>query len=184
MKKWRNLGLVFALFTLAGCASKAVQKPETVTNARIPPPIFRPMPTIPNIPKGSEVTTGLTDEGSGYMGDTRLGDVPSQRIIYFDYDMSAIKQASYTVLEEHAAYLNNHPDVYVRLEGHADERGSREYNLALAERRAEAAKDSLMTLSIFDNRLDTLSYGEEQPVARGHNEKSWWQNRRVEFIYP
>ncbi len=183
MKKWRNLGLIFALITLAGCANKAVQKPKTVTSSRIPPPIFRPMPTIPNIPKGSEVSTGITDEISGSMGEAQLGDIPNQRIVYFDYDMSVIKQASYTVLEEHAAYLDNHPDIYVRLEGHADERGSREYNLALGEKRAEAVKDSLMTLGIFYNRLNTLSYGEEQPIARGHSEKSWWQNRRVELIF-
>ena len=88
-----------------------------------------------------------------------------------------------TILEAHAAYLNKNPDASVRLEGHADERGSREYNLALGERRAEVTKNTLMGMGVFENQLNTLSYGEERPTTSGHNEKSWWRNRRVELVY-
>ena len=124
---------------------------------------------------------GDSRDGSGTMGS---GSIPSERVIYFDYDMSDIRPEARVILEQHAAYLSGNPSMQVRLEGHADERGSREYNLALGERRAESAKSALMSLGVSGNQMTTLSYGEEQPVALGHNEHDWQLNRRVEVIYP
>lgn len=129
-------------------------------------------------------------EGSGFGGGSGDGmsnlggSIPSERVIHFDYDMSDIRPEARAVLEQHAAYLSNNPSMQVRLEGHADERGSREYNLALGERRADSAKSALMSLGVSGNQMTTLSYGEEQPVALGHNEHDWQLNRRVEIIYP
>ncbi len=202
MKKWRNLLLILTLFVFAGCASKGEPKLNELTkSARTPPPIFRPMPTVPSLGNGE--ITGISMTGTeleipsekaseffhvGRNGRNGRNDddnaIPTKRILYFDYDMSKIKPEYQKVLKNHAAYLSEHPETAVRLEGHADERGSREYNLALAERRAESAKETLMNIGIFDSQLSTLSYGEERPAVLGHNEKSWWKNRRVEFIYP
>ncbi len=127
---------------------------------------------------GSETTEG------GLSGTTGGGSIPSERVIHFDYDMSDIRPEARAILEQNAAYLSGNPNMQVRLEGHADERGSREYNLALGERRAESAKGALMSLGVSGNQITTLSYGEEQPVALGHNEHDWQLNRRVEIIYP
>jgi len=200
MKKWRNLLLILTLFVFTGCASKGEPKQDELTkSARTPPPIFRPMPTVPSLGNGEirgismtgmglESPTGLKSPGEEtsepLFGDNDDNAIPTKRILYFDYDMSKIKPEYQKVLKNHAAYLSEHPETAVRLEGHADERGSREYNLALAERRAESAKETLMNIGIFDSQLSTLSYGEERPAVLGHNEKSWWKNRRVEFIYP
>ncbi|BAP55062.1 peptidoglycan-associated lipoprotein [Thioploca ingrica] len=127
---------------------------------------------------GSETT------GGGLSGTTGGGSMPSERVIHFDYDMSDIRPEARAILEQNATYLSGNPNTQVRLEGHADERGSREYNLALGERRAESAKGALMSLGVSGNQITTLSYGEEQPVALGHNEHDWQLNRRVEIIYP
>lgn len=139
-------------------------------------------------PSGSllEGSKGASSESSvdGISGSMSAGSIPSERVIHFDYDMSDIRPAARVILEQHAAYLSSNPSMQVRLEGHADERGSREYNLALGERRAESAKITIMSLGVSGNQMATLSYGEEQPVALGHNERDWQLNRRVEIIYP
>jgi peptidoglycan-associated lipoprotein len=174
MKQWRNL-LLLTIFVLAGCASKSDTKPFAATRStRSPPPIFRPVASLHS--GDAEETTGEKTED--------VSEAPSKRIIYFDYDQSDVKTDDYAVLQEHAAYLSEHPNISVRLEGHADERGSREYNLALGEQRAESTQDIFITLGIFENQLETLSYGEEQPIVIGNNDDFWWQNRRVELVYP
>jgi peptidoglycan-associated lipoprotein len=108
---------------------------------------------------------------------------PSSRSIYFDYDEYVIKPEFKTVLEAHAKYLRENPSVQGRIEGNADERGSREYNVALGQRRAEAVVRSLNLLGVPANRLEAVSWGEEKPRASGHDEASWWQNRRGDFVY-
>ena len=100
--------------------------------------------------------------------------------VFFDYDKSSIKSDAQTVLQRQAAWLKNNPSVRVTIEGHCDERGTREYNLALGERRANAVKDYLTALGIDRSRVKTLSYGKERPVALGSNETAWAQNRRGE----
>jgi len=189
MTKWRDLVLILLVFVLVGCASKGTKRPGATHTSRVPPPIFgRTSSSMPNFPRvaipgtvvgKTPITEGMATEGMATEGM----DIPKLRIIHFDYDKSKIKAKARVTLEKHAAYLNSNPLVSLRLEGHADERGSREYNLALGERRAEATKNLLITLGVQETQLDTLSYGEERPVALGHNKQSWWQNRRVEFIY-
>jgi peptidoglycan-associated lipoprotein len=105
------------------------------------------------------------------------------RIIYFEYDSSDIKSEDRATIEAHAAYLVANPNTNVTLEGHADERGSREYNLALGERRAQTVKRQMTLLGASPNQISTVSYGEERPAIEGHDDYSWSQNRRVEIIY-
>jgi len=101
--------------------------------------------------------------------------------IYFDYDDSSLKSAAQTVLQRKAVWLRNNPEVAVLLEGHCDERGTTEYNLALGDRRANSAKTFLLDMGIDSSRMRTISYGEEMPVDRAHNEEAWAKNRRVHF---
>ncbi len=103
-------------------------------------------------------------------------------MIHFAFDSSALDAAAQDILKKKAAYLQANPDVRVVIEGHCDERGTVEYNLALGERRAQAAKAFLVNLGIDANRLETISYGEERPIDPGHNEAAWAKNRRDQFV--
>jgi peptidoglycan-associated lipoprotein len=105
--------------------------------------------------------------------------VSGQNIIYFDTDRYDIDDEDEARLRSQAAYLRQYPDLTVTVEGHTDERGTREYNLALGERRAEAARDFLVGLGVPSNRIRTVSYGKERPVALASNEAAWAQNRRA-----
>ena len=107
----------------------------------------------------------------------------SVRIIYFEYDSSEIKFEDRATVEAHAAYLVANPNTNITLEGHADERGSREYNLALGERRAQTVKRQMTILGASPSQIRTVSYGEERPAIDDHDDYSWSQNRRVEIIY-
>jgi peptidoglycan-associated lipoprotein len=102
--------------------------------------------------------------------------------IYFDFDKSFIKLEYRPVLHEKAAFLKDYPETNVRIEGNCDERGTNEYNLALGERRANSAKNFLVSLGIAADRIVIISYGEERPRGLGHNEDSWSQNRRDDFV--
>ena len=101
--------------------------------------------------------------------------------IYFDYDKADLKADAQATLENKAKFLQDNPSYSVTIEGNCDERGTNEYNLALGERRADAAKKFLNSLGISADRITTVSYGEEKPVASGHDETAWSQNRRDEF---
>lgn len=105
------------------------------------------------------------------------------RIIYFEYDSSDIRSEFRSTVEAHGAFLAANPNVVVTLEGHADERGSREYNLALGERRAESVRRQMSVLGASSGQFRVVSYGEERPAVDGHDEYAWSQNRRVEIIY-
>ena len=107
----------------------------------------------------------------------------SVRIIYFEYDSSDVKSDDRTTVEAHAAYLVENPSTIITLEGHADERGSREYNLALGERRAQTVQRQMTLIGASPDQIRTVSYGEEKPAIDDHDDYSWSQNRRVEIIY-
>ncbi|MDO8311200.1 MAG: peptidoglycan-associated lipoprotein Pal [Sideroxyarcus sp.] len=113
----------------------------------------------------------------------QAGSVLAKRSIYFDYDSYAVKPEYQDIVAAHAKFLSSRKDLKVMLEGHADERGSREYNLALGQRRSEAVfKVITMTGGLKDN-LEAVSFGKEKPVAIGHDESAWKQNRRVDIRY-
>ena len=107
----------------------------------------------------------------------------SNRVVYFEYDSSAVRAEDQVTLEAHAAYLSENSNVTVRLIGHTDERGSREYNLALGERRALGIRQVLMLQGANINQFQVTSLGEERPQVEGFDESVWQQNRRVELIY-
>ncbi len=107
----------------------------------------------------------------------------SDRIIYFDYDSSDVRPEYRSIIEAAASYLAANPNASVALEGHADERGSREYNLALGERRAQAVQRQMVLIGASASQVRTLSYGEERPADPGHDETAYGQNRRVEVLY-
>ncbi len=107
----------------------------------------------------------------------------SKRTVYFDFDKSDIKADARAILEAHAKYLASNPSASVTLEGHADERGTREYNVALGERRAVSARQLMTLMGASGQQIRTVSYGEERPVCTEHNESCWQLNRRVEIVY-
>jgi peptidoglycan-associated lipoprotein len=107
----------------------------------------------------------------------------SKRIIHFDYDSSAIRDEYRSLLEAHAEFLKSNPASKVILQGHADERGSREYNLALGQRRAESVFKAMSLLGVTEAQIEPVSMGEEKPLAEGHDESAWQQNRRTEILY-
>jgi peptidoglycan-associated lipoprotein len=134
--------------------------------------------------QGGAQTYGAGEEASsGFSELNKPGSLLATRTIYFDFDSSEVKPEFNAVLEAHAEYLANHPDVSVTLEGHTDERGSREYNLALGERRAKAVKQQMTLLGAGADQVHVTSYGEERPAVEGHNEAAWSKNRRVEIVY-
>ncbi|MES1953333.1 peptidoglycan-associated lipoprotein Pal [Salinisphaera hydrothermalis] len=120
-------------------------------------------------------------------GDRHLFTDPnnplSTRTIYFSLDSSAIPSKYSNVIQAHAQYLANHRNVHLRLEGNTDERGTREYNVALGERRAESVKQALVLSGANASQITTISYGEERPAVLGHTEAAYAKNRRVDFIY-
>lgn len=104
-------------------------------------------------------------------------------IVYFDYDRAEIKPEFVPVVAAHAKFLNGNAQRKVRLEGHSDERGSREYNIGLGERRAQAVRRALMLQGVTENQITTVSYGEERPAVQGSDESAYSKNRRVELVY-
>jgi peptidoglycan-associated lipoprotein len=106
-----------------------------------------------------------------------------RKVVYFDYDAAKIDPQYAGLLRAHANYIFSTPGVQVRLEGHSDERGTREYNLALGDRRSQAVKRFLMAEGAPAARIRTLSYGEERPANPDHSEYAWSENRRVELVY-
>ena len=130
-------------------------------------------------------STSATGSGSAWAGHP-LDDPNSllaKRTVYFDFDESVILDQDRPILDAHAQYLSQNLGAAVTLEGHTDERGTREYNLALGERRAISVRQFMSLLGASSQQLRTVSYGEEQPAALEHNEEAWAQNRRVEIIY-
>ena len=110
-------------------------------------------------------------------------NILSKRVIYFEYDQDSVKAEYAALIQEHAKFLSNNRNRKIRLEGHADERGSREYNMALGQRRADAVRKATSVLGVSNDRMETVSFGEDKPKATGHDESAWAQNRRVEIVY-
>jgi len=131
--------------------------------------------------EASAEAEGTATEAGMLAGDSE--ENLSKRVIYFEFDSSVVKSEYQDVLTAHAEYIAGHADITVVLEGHADERGSREYNIALGERRAKAVQQLLTLQGVAQKQLQVISFGEERPVALGHDESAWSLNRRVELLY-
>lgn len=149
-------------------------------------PAAEPAPEEPAETKPAEVTTAPALDPRDYT-DARNFDnsesLLSKRVIYFDFDKSEIKAEYRPIIAAHAAYASANGSARVTLEGHADERGTREYNLGLGERRGNAVSGLLSAAGARGSQLDTVSYGEERPVCRVSDDSCWSQNRRVEIVY-
>ena len=130
------------------------------------------------------VSTTALDDGSGGSGSAlgAAGDLATNNKVYFEYDSANVTDDSRVLIEAHAQNLLDNPGVSVVLEGHADERGTREYNLALGERRALAVAEILVAYGVTRDRMQSISYGEERPESLDHNESSWAVNRRVVIL--
>lgn len=151
-----------SLVAIAGCAKKP---PE-----QLPPPPGAEQPQTPDTSVGNEIVPGSQADF--------LANVSSDRI-FFDTDKYDVDAEDQAILASQATWLKRYPNVRVTIEGHADERGTREYNLALGERRANAAKNYLASLGIDASRISTISYGKERPDALGSDESAWARNRRA-----
>ena len=166
--------LLVACLGLTACASK---KPN------VPPP-----PPASEVGAGSEASgAGANGAAAGQNGDDETAGpqagLLAKRVIYFDFDSSEIKGEGTDIVGAHAKYLASHPTARVRLEGHTDDRGSREYNIGLGERRAQSVRRALLLQGATEAQLSTVSYGAERPAVAGHDETAWSKNRRVEVVY-
>ncbi len=139
-------------------------------------------------PGDRDVVSGKGKRGSN-SSDSSLrpweveGNPLYNRIVYFDFDKSDVKNNSRDLITKHSTFLAKNANIKVRLEGHADERGSREYNIGLGERRSQAVRRLMLFQGVTDRQLESISYGEERPAIEGHDEGSWAKNRRVELVY-
>jgi peptidoglycan-associated lipoprotein len=157
----------------------ACQKPKQTKPAEQPPAAAE---------TGGAKTSGIGETGAGKgtaltAQQQALAALKTQNIVYFDYDSSEIPGQYLSVVAANASYLVKYPTARVRLEGHTDERGSREYNIGLGERRAQVVRKALLAQGVADAQITTVSYGEERPAVPGHDEAAYAKNRRVEFAY-
>jgi peptidoglycan-associated lipoprotein len=169
------LPLVAAL-TLAGCATTPPEPPpQPAPSASDLDALSRPSQPSPTVtaPIEPQPYSPLDDPSSPLY----------RKIVYFDYDTSEIPGQYTDLLRAHAAYLYQTAGARVTLEGHTDERGTRDYNLALGERRADAVKRFMIAEGVPEAKMGTLSYGEERPADPGHSADAWSENRRVELVY-
>lgn len=157
------------LVWLAACSSTPEEKP----------PVEQTAPTTTETGNGAD--TSAQGNGSGLTAEEQ--QLIGTRVIYFDFDQSTIRQEFAAVLAAHGKNLAANPSTKVTLEGHADERGSQEYNVALGERRAQSVARVLMSYGVAQSQIDIVSYGEERAAVNGHSEEAWSQNRRVEIKY-
>jgi peptidoglycan-associated lipoprotein len=166
------ISIAAAAFLLAACSQKTIPDPE-------------PTDTTYGGDAGAE-TSGM-DGADPYGGEEFGSDDPSAgelaTVIYFEFDSSEVRFEDQEIVSRHAMQLTGNPGWRVRLEGHADERGSREYNIGLGERRAQAVRQMLLIQGVAADQISTDSFGEERPVAFGSSESDYAQNRRVEFKY-
>lgn len=176
MKKRVILALAAAA-VLAGCASgvKLDDVPVTDrTGAGVTPG------TGPGA--GAATSRGVQPVQADPSASTGPGPANVSRIVYFDYDSYVVKPEFQSVIDAHARYLRSNSRNIV-IEGHTDERGGREYNLALGQRRSEAVRRALGLLGVPDGRIEAVSFGEEKPATQGPDESAWAQNRRAEISY-
>lgn len=174
MKLTRHAFTLIAAAVLAGCASNVkLDEPAPVETRQPAPPVVTP-PPAPVEPAQTAVPT--VDLFSQY-----TQEVKDKRVVYFDFDSDIVKEAYRPLIDLHAKRLNANKKAALNLEGHTDERGGREYNLALGQRRAEAVAKSLTLLGVDAGQVEAVSFGKERPAVQGSGEAVWAQNRRVEL---
>jgi peptidoglycan-associated lipoprotein len=175
MRVVQLVAVLIATLALAGCPKKIETKPDAGANASTPS-------------SGPSTNSASTTNSQAGTEEERVRNQLQELqrtglVIYFDYDKSDIKSEFVNVLALNAKFLNANVNYKVRLEGHTDERGSREYNIGLGERRSQAVRRALLLQGVNENQITTISYGEERPAAPGHDEEAYAKNRRVEMSY-
>lgn len=169
ISKVATLALVFGALTMTGCATK---KPQSQV-------VVAPISNTGYAPNA--YTGGVLVENPAVIQDAAIA---LQGVVHFDFDSDAIRPDAAAVLDQHVAFLTANPDARILIAGHTDERGSREYNMSLGERRATSVASYLaMRGVVAATNIEVMSYGEEQPIATGSNEEAWAQNRRAELTY-
>ncbi len=158
-------------FALAGCAGEQAVKPSTSGGEQ-------GTAAAETTPAG-----GTAGPSASELSAQKRAELLAQHRVHFAFDSSAIDDDARAIIEAHAAHLVANPQLKVTLAGNCDERGTREYNLALGERRAQAVSKMMTVLGVASSRIKTVSYGEEKPLCEEHNESCWRQNRRVDINY-
>lgn len=178
--------LLIAVAALLGaCSSTPVTPPAPAATPAAPAPVAAmpaqpPAPAAKPAPAPASAVTTVTLPP--YLDPKSA--ISAERSVYFDFDDYAIKPEFAPLIERHGKYLASSPTVAIKIEGNADERGGREYNLALGQNRAEAVLHALKIYGVKDSQMEAISWGEDKPVALGHDEQAWAQNRRADLQYP
>jgi peptidoglycan-associated lipoprotein len=184
LQKERNMNKillpVLLALTLSACGTTS-DKPATVEDRTGAKPVA-------TAPTPAAESTGVSDAsvtGSALAGDPRKdpASLLAKRSVHFDFDKYDVKDEYRPMLEAHAGYLKSKPDARAILQGNADERGSREYNLALGQKRAEAVRKVLAVMGVGDAQMETISFGEEKPRNAGTTEEAYAENRRTDVVY-
>ena len=168
-----SICMPLALLLAGGCATQS-KNDEAASQSSASSPSSTSSPTQTGAASSRAMRGVVTRDAAGK---------PTNRSVYYDFDQSSLSAADRKLVEAHAQYLRQHPDMKVRIEGNADERGSKEYNLALGQRRAETVTKAMEILGINEQRVEAVSYGEEKPKATGHDENAWAENRRSDILY-
>lgn len=177
--RWTSILLIaVGSLALAGCPKKPTTVPESQPEAVAP----QDGGAVSGAGEGQVgQASGLAGAGTGATASSGPSGIAT--VIYFDFDHSEIRAEYASIISAHARHMAAFGAARIRLEGHTDERGSREYNIALGERRAQTVRRALMLQGAGDGQLTTVSYGEERPAAEGSEEAAYEKNRRVEILY-
>lgn len=167
------LAVAALTLVLTACSSTPLETTEAPTASAVT--------TVSTTPAATSKSATAAQAQLAHLDPNSL--ISKQKSVYFDFDVFTIKSEFKAMMERHAAYLKAHPELDVKLEGNADERGGREYNLSLGQKRSESVKRALVTLGAGEKQLEAVSFGEEKPKMTGHDETSWAENRRVDFVY-
>lgn len=178
MRKLLSVMLLVAVMELGACAHKPVTQTGPATSSQ---------PVAAQASGGAGTSAfgsgGATAAGSGEDIAGPTEGILVQRTVYFGFDSSDLTPEGTTLISAHAHYLVAHSNMHVRLEGNTDERGSREYNIGLGERRAQTVRRAMLLQGVAETQLSTVSYGAERPAVDGHDESAWGKNRRVTINY-
>lgn len=176
--------LTISVLLLTGCATQTEELENQTDQSSQDAMTEQQMPVEAPTPISGAETQAMQEEVLTAQQLLEQLDSPlASRVIYFEYDSAKVNDESLALLEAHGNFIASNGNVSVRLEGHADERGSREYNIALGDRRAQSVRRILLFQGASTDQLDSISYGEERPAELGHDESSWSMNRRVEMVY-
>lgn len=176
------MGSVLLAMFLAACSSKAVkEEPAAAVVDKSPAVATTKAPEAATAPAAT--TAPVTEQSVGVNPLKDPNNILSKRSIYFDFDKDEVKAEFRPLVEAHAKYLNANTGAKIMLQGNADDRGSREYNLSLGQRRSVAVKKVMNVLGVNDKQIETVSYGEEKPQCADKNDACWAQNRRADIVY-